>query len=464
MSFNSIIFILFFLPAMLFFYYTIKDQYKNLTLLIGSVLFLLWAGTKPFLILLTALTINYIVGLLLNNLKSKKIILTFGILLNISFLIFYKYSNFFIDSYNKYLSTGKDISLLNIIVPLGISYITFQQISYIVDIYLEKIENKVSYLDYALYILYFPKIIAGPITNYQQINTSLKEKKYSDYRFNYGIYRFTIGLSKKVIIASTLQDFVDKTFSVSPFNLGTALCWIAMIAYSLQIYFDFSGYTDMALGISEMFLFKLPENFNKPYSASSINDFWKRWHISLTSFLRNYIYIPLGGNRKGKKRALLNTFIVFIISGFWHGANFTFLLWGAYHGILIIIEKLGFEKILNKFSKVITIPFVFLLVSIGWVFFRADNISYALSLIKNLFIFNAGSSSIELSFKFILILIIGLIICMLPSITQLNNIFNPILNTKKVTISMKITSLLLFIYSLGIIASGSFKPFIYFNF
>lgn len=237
-----------------------------------------------------------------------------------------------------------------------------------------------------------------------------------------------------------------------------------MIAYSLQIYFDFSGYTDMALGISEMFLFKLPENFNKPYSASSINDFWKRWHISLTSFLRNYIYIPLGGNRKGKKRALLNTFIVFIISGFWHGANFTFLLWGAYHGILIIIEKLGFEKILNKFSKVITIPFVFLLVSIGWVFFRADNISYALSLIKNLFIFNAGSSSIELSFKFILILIIGLIICMLPSITQLNNIFNPILNTKKVTISMKITSLLLFIYSLGIIASGSFKPFIYFNF
>lgn len=176
MSFNSIIFILFFLPAMLFFYYTIKDQYKNLTLLIGSVLFLLWAGTKPFLILLTALTINYIVGLLLNNLKSKKIILTFGILLNISFLIFYKYSNFFIDSYNKYLSTGKDISLLNIIVPLGISYITFQQISYIVDIYLEKIENKVSYLDYALYILYFPKIIAGPITNYQQINTSLKEK------------------------------------------------------------------------------------------------------------------------------------------------------------------------------------------------------------------------------------------------------------------------------------------------
>lgn len=457
MSFNSLIFILYFLPLTLLIYYVSNEKYRNLILLLASTIFFLWSSSQSFIVILISIAINYLLGyLLFKSEKYRKAILIFGLIFNIFLLMYYKYSNFFITNFNTYLKTN--ISLLNLIVPLGISYITFQQISFIVDIYKDKTSFKNNLIDYCLYILFFPKLIAGPITKYSQINDSLINRKYSDNTFNKGIYRFSIGLGKKIIISSTLETVANNIFSLSPSSLGFNLSWLGMITYTLQIYFDFSGYSDMAIGLANMFSISLPENFNKPYQAKGFKDFWKRWHISLSSFLRDYIYIPLGGNRVSKKRMLLNSFIVFLISGFWHGANFTFITWGIYHGLFVIIENIGFSKIYSKLPSMVSKVITFILISIGWVFFRSENLSYAFKFIKELFNFNniASLNIINVDFKFLFIFILALILIFLPKID---------INKNKILFLLsRIFSLIILIYSISIITTGSFMPFIYLSF
>ena len=278
---------------------------------------------------------------------------------------------------------------------------------------------------------------------------------------NDGIYRFAIGLGKKIIIASTLQNVVDKIFALDPNTLPMSLAWLGIIAYTMQIYFDFSGYTDMAIGIAKMFCFNLPENFNKPYLSKSIGEFWRRWHITLSNFLRDYIYIPLGGNKVSRSRMLINTMIVFSLSGIWHGANFTFIIWGFYHGFWVIIEKLGFKKFLNKLPNALSQSITFIIVSIGWVFFRSDNVKYAVKYIKTLFNPFAINRVLDTSFlgldkKFFLILLIALLITLIPKIKIIKSDIN--------TFANKCFSLIILVYSIAIVTTGSFKPFIYFKF
>lgn len=463
MSFNSIIFIFLFLPLTLLFYYGSKKELRNIILLLASIIFFIWTGINTILIILTISLINfaysYFMSLCQNETKSskrkKQALLFVALLTNIGALLFYKYTNFFLETLNL-----SETSTLKIIVPLGISYITFQQISYIYDIYSNKIkfENKIS--NYLLYIMFFPKIVAGPISKYSDFLPQLKEREFSNKMFNLGIQKFSLGLGKKVIIASTLQTFVDEAFSLNPENMRTAIILLAMLSYTLQIYFDFSGYTDMALGLGNMFGFHLPENFNRPYIATSVTEFWKRWHISLTSFLREYLYFPLGGSRKSYKRTLLNIFIVFFVSGLWHGAAFTFIVWGIYHGVLMIIEKIGLYKLLSKLPKAISLTYTFIIINISWIFFRSETLEYAIHFIKRVFTIGGsdfvGLSQFTLNNKFFFMLIIALIIVFFP-----RRIFK---NFKYKESIIKPFSIIVLIYSLSIIASGSFKPFIYFNF
>lgn len=365
-----------------------------------------------------------------------------------------KDSPFFILSFNS------SVISLSLLIPLGLSYITFQQISYIADIYRDS-ETNINFLDYCLYILFFPKIISGPIIQFKDVKSNFKFRKYTDDSMNDGIYRFATGLGKKIIIASTLQNVVDKIFALDPNTLPMSLAWLGIIAYTLQIYFDFSGYTDMAIGIAKMFCFNLHENFNKPYLSKSIGEFWRRWHITLSNFLRDYIYIPLGGNKVSRSRMLINTMIVFSLSGIWHGANFTFIIWGFYHGFWVIIEKLGFRKFLNKLPNALSQTITFIIVSIGWVFFRSDNVKYAVKYIKTLFNPFAINRVLDTSFlgldkKFFLILLIALLITLIPKIKIIKSDIN--------TFANKCFSLIILVYSIAIVTTGSFKPFIYFKF
>lgn len=462
MSFNSLIFILFFLPLILFLYYIIKDKYKNLVLLLGSIVFYSFSSTKTLLIIFISILVNYFIGITINKSKYKKHVLFIGILFNILILIYYKYVNFFVSSFSNFLGQYINIkfSPLSLLIPLGLSYITFQQISYIVDIYRDS-ETNINFLDYCLYILFFPKIISGPIIQFKDVKSNFKFREYTDDSMNDGIYRFAIGLGKKIIIASTLQNVVDKIFALDPNTLPMSLAWLGIIAYTMQIYFDFSGYTDMAIGITKMFCFNLPENFNKPYLSKSIGEFWRRWHITLSNFLRDYIYIPLGGNKVSRSRMLINTMIVFSLSGIWHGANFTFIIWGFYHGFWVIIEKLGFKKFLNKLPNALSQSITFIIVSIGWVFFRSDNVKYAVKYIKTLFNPFAINRVLDTSFlgldkKFFLILLIALLITLIPKIKIIKSDIN--------TFANKCFSLIILVYSIAIVTTGSFKPFIYFKF
>lgn len=462
MSFNSLIFILFFLPIILLIYYVVKNKYRNLVLLLGSIIFYSFASTKALAIIFISILINYFIGIIISKNKYKKHILFIGVSFNILVLIYYKYTNFFISLFNKFFGQALNTSLspLNLLIPLGLSYITFQQISYIVDIYRNS-DDRVTFLDYCLYILFFPKIISGPITQFKDIRSSLKQRKYTDDSMNDGIYRFSIGLGKKIIIASTLQSVADKIFALDPNTLPLSIAWLGMITYTMQIYFDFSGYTDMAIGIAKMFCFNLPENFNKPYISKSIGEFWRRWHITLSGFLRDYIYIPLGGSRVPKKRTLINTMIIFFLSGFWHGASFTFIVWGLYHGFFVAIEKLGFKKFLGKLPSILSQFITFIIVSIGWIFFRADGIKYALKYVKTLFNPFAINktldiSTLELDRKFFLILLIALLITLLPKMKLIKRNINIFTN--------KVFSLVVLIYSISIVTTGSFMPFIYFKF
>ncbi|MBU3193121.1 MBOAT family O-acyltransferase [Clostridium algidicarnis] len=457
MAFDSLIFILYFLPLTLFMYYISNVRYKNLILLIASIFFYIWGSSKTVVIIFISIIINYFLGYLLHKLqKNRRAILYLGVSFNVIILIYYKYMNFFIGNFNRLI--GSNHSLLKLMIPLGISYITFQQISYIVDIYRDKEAFENNFINYALYAIFFPKIIAGPITKYSLIKEDIKKREYNDELFKEGIYRFSLGLSKKVLISNTLALVSNKIFAIDPQLLGFNISFLGMITYTLQIYFDFSGYTDMAIGIAKMFSINLPENFDKPYKAKGFIDFWRRWHITLSSFLRDYIYIPLGGNRVSKKRLIFNTFILFLISGFWHGANFTFIAWGIYHGLFVIIEKLGAKKIHKVLPDFVSEVITFILVAIGWVFFRADGLRYSLKYLRNLLnptnIVPLGTLDIGTYSKFWFVFILSLIMVFTPKLKE----------NKILSMMSKPFSIIILIYSIAVITTGSFMPFIYLNF
>ena len=471
MVFSNNFFLLSFLPFFLLGYYIAPNKNKNSIALIASIFFYAWGAPKFIFVLLLSLFIDFYLVKLINAAEGRvrKRVLVVSIILNIGLLGYFKYANFFVENVNKLVSNWGAPGITKwtaIALPIGISFITFHKLTYAIDAYRKVHRPLEKFTDYCLYIIMFPHQIAGPIVRFNEIADQIENRDNAytiDNRIT-GMFRFIIGLAKKVLIANPLGNAANAVFAIHTNDITTSSAWIGILAYTFQIYFDFSGYSDMAIGIAKMMGFTFPENFNFPYISQNITEFWRRWHITLGRFMKDYLYIPLGGNKVSKSRLLLNLWIVFLVSGMWHGASWTFVIWGAYHGFLLILDRLFLIKLTGKIFKPLRILLTFILVMIGWVFFRATDIDFALKYISQLFTFAHNvSPAIDFDKRFWLMLIIAILISFYPLI---NFKFETIkINwPKTVLISRGIIGLTLLIICMSDINGSDFNPFIYFRF
>lgn len=381
MVFSSGLFLFCFLPIVLALYFFAAERYRNVILLLASLFFYAWGEPKNVLLMISSILINFFCGQMIDKSNRRKIYLVVSIIFNLGMLFVFKYLNFTVSIWESI--TGSTLSITKIGLPIGISFFTFQIMSYIIDVYRGNVKAQRNPINFALYVSLFPQLIAGPIVRYIDVDKQIRTRKCSCEKAYEGFKRFAIGFSKKILIADQLSKLVEITFSNTyPSIFGY---WVGIIAYSLQIYYDFSGYSDMAIGLGKIFGFDFLENFNYPYISKSIKEFWRRWHISLSTWFKDYLYIPLGGNRKGKIRTYINLMIVFLSTGLWHGASWNFIIWGVYYGLFLIIERIGFGKILQKWPKSLQHLYTIIIVMIGWVFFRADSLNDALIYIKGMF-------------------------------------------------------------------------------
>lgn len=394
MVFSSIIFVFAFLPITLLCYFiaekTGRVWLKNTVLLIASLLFYAWGGVQYLLLLLGLVFANYITGLLVESAEHKKLFLIVGLLIDLLTLVFYKYLNFLVQNLVNAVhllgNSSFSLEISEIALPIGISFFTFQAMSYLVDVYRGVVPAQKNVAWLTLYIMMFPQLIAGPIVRYKDVNNEIASRKTTPEMLERGIKRFILGFAKKVFIANCMGNMADAVFSLN----GTTNCilaWIGAGSYALQIYFDFSAYSDMAIGLGGIFGFHFNENFDYPYVSKSIQEFWRRWHISLSTWFRDYVYIPLGGNRKGRIRTYLNLSVVFLLTGIWHGAAWQFVVWGLIHGAFMLIERAGFRTVLEKIPGILRWLYTMLVVIIGWVFFRADSLASAMVYVQNMFSF-----------------------------------------------------------------------------
>jgi alginate O-acetyltransferase complex protein AlgI len=404
-------------------------------------------------------------------LKAKRILLGISVLINIGLLAYFKYANFLVENFNEILSLlgYEPINWASVALPIGISFFTFQKLTYSVDVY-RKVHTPLKRVtDYAMYILMFPQLIAGPIIRFNEIADQIENRRAFetiDAKL-LGFFRFVVGLSKKVLIANVLGEQVDKIFSMTPIDISTPLAWIGVVAYSFQIYYDFSGYSDMAIGIGKMIGFKFPENFNNPYISLNITEFWRRWHMTLGRWMRDYLYIPLGGNKVSKSRLYFNLWVVFLISGLWHGAAWNFVVWGAFHGFFLIADRMFLIKLTKPLGKFTNIILTYFITLIGWVLFRADTLGYAFQYIKRMFAFDGVKTSLWLDAKFNTILVIGAIFAFIAAFGKIESWWMNVLNKPKsntVTILLIFVSVIFTMICIGAITSSSFNPFIYFRF
>lgn len=458
MVFSSITFLFYFLPIVLAIYYLVPNKWKNITLLISSFIFYFYGEPKYVLLMLFSIICTYIFGLLINKYKKhSKLFLTLFICISVGLLIYFKYINFIIQNINLWLNNK--IDFIHVALPIGISFYTFQMISYIVDVYRGQAKVQKNILKLAMYVSLFPQLIAGPIVRYKAIEAQLEKREYTMEKFAQGTRRFIIGLGKKVLIANVLGELTN-TFQASN-DTSILFYWLYAISAMLQIYFDFSGYSDMAIGLGKMFGFEFLENFNYPYIATSITDFWRRWHISLSSWFRDYIYIPLGGNRVSKAKWIRNIMIVWMLTGLWHGAEWNFIFWGLYFGVLLIIEKLFLDKYLKKLPKIISRIYTLLLVMISFIIFNGNNILQNIGGLVGIGGVPAVSQeSIYYLKSYFVVIIIGII----GATPILKNIANSNKIHKLMNILEPIFLLLILLISTSYIVDGSFNPFLYFRF
>ncbi len=384
MVFSGLTFLYFYLPIVLGAYFLTPKRFKNLTLAVSSLFFYAWGEPVYVLIMLFSVAFNYGVGLHIERAENKKTVLVCSVAANLLILCAFKYTNFLIDNAN--VLPFINIPAVNITLPIGISFYTFQAMSYVIDVYRGDVKATKSIVDFTAYVSLFPQLIAGPIVRYSTISEQLKERFVTTDGIYDGVMRFICGLSKKVIFANSIGMLWTSISSME--NIGWQTAWLGIIAFSLQIYFDFSGYSDMAIGLGKILGFDFLENFNYPYIAKSITDFWRRWHISLSTWFRDYVYISLGGNRVKLSRNCLNILIVWSLTGLWHGASWNFIIWGIYYGVLLLLEKFVFGKIIDKLPSLLRRAYTLLAVIIGWVFFSAQDIGGALEFIKTMFSFN----------------------------------------------------------------------------
>jgi alginate O-acetyltransferase complex protein AlgI len=407
----------------------------------------------------------------MKTLRYRRLMLALSVSINLGLLCYFKYSNFFIENVNAALSLigVSNLHWTKLVLPIGISFYTFETITYVVDVYRKVHKPLNNFLSYQLYIIFFPKLIAGPIIRYHDLADQIEDRSKDETFDNVliGFYRFAIGLAKKVLIANQMGLYADTIFDLNYADLGTYTAWMGILAYTFQIYFDFSGYSDMAIGIARMVGFKFPENFNNPYISQSITEFWRRWHISLGAWMRNYLYIPLGGNQVAKSRLYLNLWLVFLASGLWHGASWSFVLWGAYHGIFLVMERGFLLKIYEKIGRIPSMMITFFFVVIGWVFFRIEKISDAFVFVKRLFVFKGDTNSNLLDSEFFNYLFIAIAFSFITYFNigkkwQDAFYFENYSNKKHLTfISLTI---ILLILSISSITALGFNPFIYFRF
>lgn len=469
MVFSSMIFLWLFLPIVLVLYFISNNKFKNIILLISSLIFYAWGEPKYIILMIISVLINYVYGILIDKYrKYDKKILFLAIITNLGLLGYFKYFNFFSSNINKVF--GREmLELKEIILPIGISFYTFQILSYVIDLYRKEIKVQKNILNLALYVSFFPQLIAGPIVKYKDVEEEINERSVNLELFASGVRKFVYGLGKKVILSNTLALITDTIYLNDISSLNTPVVWLAALTYTLQIYFDFSGYSDMAIGLGRMFGFHFPENFNLPYISESITEFWRRWHISLSTWFKQYLYIPLGGNRKGKLRTYINLFIVFFATGLWHGASFNFIAWGLYYGIFLIIERIFLKKILdkNKF-KLINNLYVMLIVIIGWVLFRANGLRHALEIIKLMFSFDFSKTYILLP-TFINLKTIGIIVISILLCGPTQKMFNKLKNKEKIKKVYEnrlefIVIIFILTFSIFELVASSYNPFIYFRF
>ncbi len=469
MLFSSMTFVFMFLPIVLLLYLITKKDIHNTLLLIASLIFYAWAEPKYLAIMLLTILINYLGAISIEKyISKKKFILVITILANLSFLIYFKYFNFLINNINNIFHLN--INILNIIMPIGISFYTFQALSYVIDVYRGEVKAQKDIYKLALFICLFPQLIAGPIIKYHDISEQIDSREVNFEKVTLGVKRFIIGLAKKMLIANTMGLIADKIFIQSPESFSHSIAWLGAFAYTFQLYFDFSGYSDMAIGLGLIFGFKFMENFNYPYISKSITEFWHRWHISLSTWFKHYIYIPLGGNKEGLSKTIRNLGLVFLLTGIWHGANWTFIFWGIWHGFFIILEKIiNLKEFQQKYSNFVIsffshiyciIIFVF-----GWVLFRSDNIIYAKKYLMNMLcLLKPNPALFQYDIYYYvdnneIIIFIFAILCSIP-------LFKNILSVKNKILKVCVNLFLLFIFfcSAVTIAADTYNPFIYFRF
>lgn len=459
MSFTSGIFLFAFFPLFLCLYFMIKSGGKKYLFLLASAVFFGWASPESLLVIALFIAANYIFGICIEKGETtggRKILFIFGICLDIALLIYYKYAGFFLETVNEV--SGAQLSLGAVIAPMGISYFTFSGISYLADVYRKENGAEKNIIHFSLYIGMFPKIIAGPIVRYKEVREQLNCSGALSEQTAEGIRRFCFGLAKKVLIADQLGSIADEIFQLPPNQNLTATAWLGILCYSLQIYYDFSGYSDMALGIGKMCGFDFKENFNYPYTADSIAGFWRRWHISLSLWFRDYLYIPMGGNRTGN--VYVHTLLVFLATGFWHGASWGFVFWGLWHGLFVMAERFGKKHFSVCIPRIIRHIYTLFVVLIGWVFFRCGSFMGGAEYIKSLFGIGESHAGFTLQWylspKIMIIILAALLFCM-----PVGRVIGRKIKRKTY---LNIVCLILLALSMAAVMSNSYQTFIYFKF
>ena len=458
MVFSSVLFIFRFLPIAMILYFLTPNKFKNLTLLLVSLIFYSWGEPKYFLIMVASIFVDYFVSRGIeksrNNKKVSIMLLSISILFNLGILFFFKYFNFFLENINNIL--GLSLKYVKITLPLGISFYTFQTMSYTIDVFLGKVKAEKNIINFGAFVCLFPQLIAGPIVKYTDINLELKYRKIDIKQIQDGIELFILGLGSKVLIANNIGAFWSEIEGKGFDGIGTVIAWISVLAFAFQIYFDFSGYSLMAIGLGKILGFNFPRNFNYPYISKSITEFWRRWHITLGSWFKEYVYIPLGGNRVGKLRIYINLFIVWFLTGFWHGASYNFILWGLYFFVLISIEKAFLFKFLEKY-KIISHIYSIFFILLGWTIFAVVDLEQLKILLKQMFSISKNNQWIYYVRNYGITFIIAAAL----ATPIVKNIYNKII---KSDILNTIILMVIFLISIAYLVDATYNPFLYFRF
>ncbi len=466
MVFSSTIFLCVYLPLVLLGYYICPKKGRNLFLLIASLVFYAWGEPKYVFLMIFSILVNYIFGRLMDkhreNKKRLKLMLVLSVVIDIGLLSVFKYTDFIITNVNAIF--GANFDLLNIALPIGISFYTFQAMSYTIDVYRNDVRVQKNLIDFGMYITMFPQLIAGPIVRYADVQDQLAERSVTTADFSEGIMRFVVGLGKKVLLANQMGAVWSEIYALGG-DVSALMAWTGAIAYTFQIYFDFSGYSDMAIGLGRMFGFKFPENFRYPYQSVSITDFWRRWHITLSTWFKEYLYIPLGGNRYGLARQALNLLIVWSLTGFWHGAGWNFVMWGLYYFVILFIEKLFLLKALDKLPKLFRHVYALLLIVIGWVIFASDDVSVLLPYLGSMFGANGAIGGMDV--YTLLTKAALLVICCIASTELPKKLFLSAagaMNEKAAFTLKSVLMIALLALSMILLIGDSYNPFLYFRF